>query len=77
MSKWKIYTPEGVQDILFDECALKKEIEEKLRRLYRSYGYFEVETPTIEFYVRFSSGTGLIPQETMFKFSTSRAGSWC
>ena len=68
MSKWKIHTPEGVQDILFDECALKRDIEEKLRRLYRSYGYFEVETPTIEFYDVFSSGTGLIPQETMFKF---------
>ncbi|NJD04222.1 MAG: ATP phosphoribosyltransferase regulatory subunit [Ruminiclostridium sp.] len=68
MSKWKIHTPEGVQDILFDECALKRNIEDKLRGLYRSYGYFEVETPTIEFYDVFSSGTGLIPQETMFKF---------
>ena len=68
MSKWKIHTPEGVQDILFDECALKREIEEKLRRLFRNYGYFEVETPTIEFYDVFSSGMGLIPQETMFKF---------
>ena len=68
MSKWKIHTPEGVQDILFDECALKRSIEEKIRRLYKSYGYFEVETPTIEFYDVFSSGSGLIPQETMFKF---------
>lgn len=68
MSKWKIHTPEGVQDILFDECALKRNIEEKLRGLYRSYGYFEVETPTIEFYDVFSSDTGIIPQETMFKF---------
>ena len=68
MSKWKIHTPEGVQDILFDECALKRNIEVKLRGLYRSYGYFEVETPTIEFYDVFSSDTGLIPQETMFKF---------
>jgi len=68
LSKWKIHTPEGVQDILFDECALKRNIEEKLRGLYRSYGYFEVETPTIEFYDVFSSDTGIIPQETMFKF---------
>lgn len=68
MSKWKIYTPEGVQDILFDECAMKRDIEEKLRKLYRSYGYLEVETPTIEFYDVFSSGSGLTPQETMFKF---------
>lgn len=68
MSKWKIYTPEGVQDILFDECAAKRDIEEKLRRLFISCGYFEVETPTIEFYDVFTSASGLIPQETMFKF---------
>ncbi len=68
MSKWKIYTPEGVQDILYDECALKRSIEDRLRGLFKSYGYFEVETPTIEFYDVFSSGNGVIPQETMFKF---------
>lgn len=68
MSKWKIYTPEGVQDILFDECAAKREVEVKLRNLFRSCGYFEVETPTIEFYDVFSSDSGSIPQEAMFKF---------
>lgn len=68
MSKWKIYTPEGVQDILFDECYLKRNLEEKIRNLFRSCGYYEVETPTIEFYDTFSVDDGLVPQETMFKF---------
>jgi ATP phosphoribosyltransferase, regulatory subunit len=68
MSKWNIYTPEGVQDILFDECATKRNIEERLRSLFKSCGYFEVETPTIEFYDVFNSTSGLISQETMFKF---------
>ena len=68
LSKWKIHTPEGVQDILYDECALKRGIEDRLRGLFKSYGYFEVETPTIEFYDVFSSGNGVIPQEAMFKF---------
>ena len=27
MSDWKLHTPEGVNDILPGECALKKEIE--------------------------------------------------
>lgn len=67
MSKWKIYTPDGVQDILFEDCYLKRNIEGKLRELFRGNAYQEVETPTIEFYDAFSSDEAL-PQETMFKF---------
>lgn len=68
MSKWKIYTPDGFQDILFDECFLKRNLEAKMRELFRNCGYYEVEAPTIEFFDVFSSDTALIPQETMFKF---------
>ncbi len=68
MSKWRIHTPEGFQDTLFDECASKRGLEDKLRKLFVSCGYFEVETPTVEFFDVFSSDSGRIPQETMFKF---------
>jgi len=68
LPKWKIYTPEGVQDILFEDCYIKRNLEGKLRNLFRSYGYFEVETPTLEFYDVFAADTDLTPQETMFKF---------
>jgi ATP phosphoribosyltransferase regulatory subunit len=68
LQKWKIYTPDGVQDIMPDECYLKRNIEKKLRDMFRSSGYLEAETPTIEFYDVFSSDAGLLPQETMFKF---------
>jgi ATP phosphoribosyltransferase regulatory subunit len=68
MSKWKIYTPEGVQDILFNECFLKRNLEEKLRNIFRSSGYQEIETPTFEFYDVFSEDSDKTPQETMFKF---------
>lgn len=68
MSKWKIYTPDGVQDILFDECYAKREIENKIRNTFRSYGYYEIETPTIEFFDVFSSEIEHFPQESMIKF---------
>lgn len=68
MSNWKLYTPEGVQDILFSQCYLKRNLENKARELFRSYGYYEVETPTFEFYDTFSVEKDLAPQETMFKF---------
>lgn len=68
MPKWKIYTPEGVQDILFEDCFLKRELENKLRSLFRSSGFYEIETPTLEFYDTFVADGDLTPQETMFKF---------
>lgn len=68
LSKWNIYTPDGVQDILFDECHLKRNLEQKLRTLFRSCGYNELETPTMEFYDVFASDAGAMPQENMFKF---------
>ena len=68
MSKWKIYTPDGVQDILFDECYAKRELESKIRSTFRAYGYYEVETPTIEFFDVFSSEVEHFPQESMVKF---------
>ena len=68
MGKWKIYTPDGVQDLLVEQCSRKREIEESLRNLFMSAGFFEIETPSIEFYDVFSAGENLIPQEQMFKF---------
>lgn len=68
MSKWKIYTPDGVQDILFDECYAKREMESRIRKTFRSYGFYEIETPTIEFYDVFSTEIESFPQEAMVKF---------
>jgi ATP phosphoribosyltransferase regulatory subunit len=68
LAKWRIYTPEGVQDILESECYYKKNLENKIRDVFRSYGYYEIETPIVEFYDVFSSEDEITPQETMFKF---------
>lgn len=68
MAKWRIYTPEGVQDILASECYDKKNLEDKIRKIFRSYGYYEIETPVVEFYDVFSSEDEITSQETMFKF---------
>jgi ATP phosphoribosyltransferase regulatory subunit len=68
VSKWAIYTPEGVQDILFEECFKKRNLESKIRDLFRSNGFLEIETPSLEFYDVFSNEEGQTPQENMFKF---------
>ena len=68
MSDWKLHTPQGVSDILPEECSRKKEIESTIWSVFTSMGYKEVETPAFEFYDCFSGNGGQISQETMFKF---------
>jgi ATP phosphoribosyltransferase regulatory subunit len=68
LTKWKIYTPEGVQDLLASECYVKRNLEEKIRKVFRSSGFYEVETPIVEFYDAFLAEDGITAQETMFKF---------
>ncbi len=68
MGKWKYYTPDGINDILPDECSQKREIEGKLRNLFSLNSYMEIETPTLEFYDVYAAGEGFAPQEELFKF---------
>ena len=49
MSGNNIYTPEGFQDILFEECRVKRDMESKLRHVFAARGYRELETPALEF----------------------------
>lgn len=68
MSDWKLHTPNGVNDILPEECTRKKEIQDTLWSVFAAFGYREVETPTFEYYDCFSGVDGQISQEGMFKF---------
>lgn len=72
MKKWNIYTPEGVQDILFESCRQKRLLESKIRKAFKLNGYKEIETPTLEFYDTFGGERGLIKQESMYKFCDSK-----
>ena len=67
----KVYTPAGVQDILFEQCEKKRLMEQKIREHFKSNGYREIETPSIEYFDTFSTGVGCISQENMFKFDGS------
>ena len=65
---WKYFTAEGMRDKLPAECYIRRVNEDKLRRLFRLWGYDEVETPELEFadvylYDRF------VRQEALYKLS--------
>lgn len=66
MKKLKNITAEGFQDTLFPESYKKRFVEESIRKIFRAFGYFEVETPTFEYYDTFNEG--LVSTEAMFKF---------
>ena len=48
MKKDLLHTPEGVRDIYSTECAEKKVIENRLHDVCASYGYNDIQTPSIE-----------------------------
>lgn len=67
MYKWRKYIPEGMRDILFEECISKVKIENKFRELYIYSGFEEVISPTIEFYDVFNGDNQTMEQEKMYK----------
>ena len=63
MRKYDLITPEGTKDFLFEECYVRREIEQNLHDLFHSKGYSELTTPGLEFFDVFQSESGHYPQD--------------
>ena len=63
-----IHTPEGVRDIYGGECARKRVLLKKLHKVFVSYGYEDIETPTFEYFDVFSREIGTSPSKDLYKF---------
>ena len=61
--------PSGVRDWLPQEYAYKREIEEKIREVFRSWSYAEVLTPTFELIEVLQRGLGTRLIEQTFRFN--------
>ena len=59
-------TPYGTRDFLPKEAAAKREIENRLAKLFASYSYEEVVTPTMEFLETLKMSGGTVEQN-LFK----------
>jgi len=68
MSKQLLHTPEGARDIYNGECEEKLFLQEKLQSAMKSYGYHNIETPTIEYFDVFSKEIGTISSNELYKF---------
>lgn len=62
-------TPEGTKDLLFDECIIRQSVEDKVHSIFKSRGYSELITPSIEFYDVFNHKSGYFMQERLFKLT--------
>ncbi len=65
---WKIYIPDGEQDILAEECYMKRTMENAMNAVFRHCGFREIATPSMEFFDSFSGQRDIIPEENMIKF---------
>ncbi len=68
MKRKILHTPDGVRDIYAQECRRKLKLEDGIRRVFNSYGYLDIETPTFEFFDVFDSNVGTIPSNQLYKF---------
>lgn len=63
-----VHTPEGVRDIYGNECQRKHSLQEKIRKIFLSFGYRDIETPTFEFFDVFGREIGTTPSKELYKF---------
>ncbi len=61
--------PPGVRDWLPQEFAYKREIEEKIREVFRSWSYSEILTPTFESTEALQQGLGERLMQQTFRFN--------
>ena len=72
MRKYATITPEGTRDLLFEECTIRREVENRLSRVFESRSFSEVVTPSLEFLDVFSLKSHNFPEEQMFKLTDSK-----
>lgn len=68
MKQQNLHTPDGVRDIYSAEYRKKNELENKLQKVFRLYGYHNVQTPMFEYFDVFGKEVGTIPSKELYKF---------
>ena len=63
-----LHTPEGFRDLYKDECSEKQWLGQELQKVFSSYGYESIETPTVEFLEVFGQEIGTTPSRELYRF---------
>lgn len=64
----KVQLPEGMRDLVLDECRNKRWLQNKIETIFDSYGYQEIMSPTIEYYATYANAYENIVEEDKYKF---------
>lgn len=72
MQNWGYYTPDGVSDYLPELCLEKRLIESRLRQLFQTSAFEEIETSGLEFFDAYTKIGDFASQEELFKVADSR-----
>jgi ATP phosphoribosyltransferase len=72
MKKYNLIPPEGTHDLLLEECTARREIENKLMKLFSENGYSEVITPFVEFADVFETSERHFSDKNLYKLTDSK-----
>lgn len=61
------FIPEGVEDTHSNQYEIKENVTNKIKSLFKSFGYRQILTPSFEYYDLFSRLKGAIDKDEMFK----------
>ena len=65
-AQWPL--PQGVVDLLFEDAAGKRDLEQRLRRIFGTWSYDELISPTFEYADTLASEAGTQLAEEMYRF---------
>jgi len=72
MGKYSNVIPDGACDLLFKECEARRAVEKSMVDIFKSRGFSEAATPSLEFYDVFSGNSSIMDDEMMYKLIDAR-----
>ncbi len=68
MERQLLHTPDGVRDIYNGECEERLILRDKIHRVFKLYGYSDIQTPSFEFFDVYNRERGSVSSKNMYKF---------
>lgn len=67
MKKWARFIPDGMRDYILEDVKRKRMIEQSLTKVFEKRGFWEICTPTMEFFDVFDTKEDNVPYEDLYK----------
>jgi len=64
----QIRIPQGMRDLISEECEKKEALKKRIENVFSSYGYRPLKTPAIEYLETFTNAYVDVKDEEMYKF---------